>query len=186
VSRLDLELGLRRGGWLVWVALALLVGAAVLHYTATAAVHARIAEREREVGLARQSAAAAAVAAVEAAVPAKGLLEERLDAFNAVLGVRGDQGRLVGVVFEQAVKQGLTLSRAEYKLDVDRAGGFYTYQMTVPVRGPYPRVRRFIEETLAAAPGAALEEITFRRDAIGTPEPEARLRFVFFLRDAAP
>lgn len=184
MSRLDLELWLRRGGWLVWVALGLLVGAAVLHYTATAAVHARIADREREVGLARQSAAA--VAAAVAAVPAKGRLEERLDAFNAVLGVRGDQGRLVGIVFEQALRQGLSLSRAEYKLDVDRAGGFHTYQMTVPVRGPYPRVRRFVEETLAAVPGAALEEITFRRDAIGTPEPEARLRFVFFLRDAAP
>jgi len=182
MTRLDLELFLRRSGWLVWVAMALAMAAAGLHFVATPGIRAQTVETARSLAAARLAMAEA----TKPAAPGKSLLEQRHEAFQAVLGVRGEQGRVVAAVFEQAARQGLTLARAEYKLETDRTGRFHAYQMTLPVRGAYPQIQRFVHETLAALPGAALEEITFRRDAVGATEPEARLRFVFFLRDAAP
>ena len=101
------------------------------------------------------------------------------------LGDKRELGTIVATVFELAEKHGLVLAQAEYKLEFDKAGGFHTYQMRLPVRGTYPRLRGFVDATLARIACAALEDVDFKRDAIGTAEAEARLRFLFFVKDAA-
>jgi hypothetical protein len=57
--------------------------------------------------------------------------------------------------------------------------------MTLPVRGAYLRLREFVDATLAQIPSAALEDVDFTRDGIGATQAEAKLRFVFFLKDAS-
>ena len=182
VSMLDIDLALRRPWTPYWIALALVVLAIVIHQLATAPLMVRIDERAREFAQLRRPAMDAALAP---AAP-KSLLEERFAAFMQTLGERRDLGAMVATVFEMADKHGLVLAQAEYKLELDKAGGFHVYQMRLPVRGAYPRLRGFVDATLARIACAALEDVDFKRDAITTAEVEARLRFLFFVKDSAP
>jgi len=177
---LDVELALRRESALFWLACALALGAVVLFVFATQPLKARIAERGAELKRIESEAHAAATTLA----PEKSLLEERLAAFNATLCDTARRNAFVGTVFEQAARQGLSLAQAEYKLDYDKAGGFSTYQVTIPVRGTSPRVRKFVDATLAEIPCAAIEDVDFKREAIAASETEARLRFLFFLKEA--
>jgi len=143
-------------------------------------LNARIEERTREHARVQRAAAESGLTRP----PEKTLIEERLDAFVATLGERRMLTAFVSTVFEEAGKHDLALARAEYKLEVDKAGEYLTYQMTLPVRGPYPRLRGFVDATLAQIPNVALEDVDFTRDGIGVTQAEAKLRFVFFLKDA--
>jgi hypothetical protein len=42
-------------------------------------------------------------------------------------------------------------------------------------------IEQFSEQVLADLPFAALEEVSFKRDSVGSRQLEARLKFVFFL-----
>ncbi|RPI45030.1 MAG: hypothetical protein EHM59_11280 [Betaproteobacteria bacterium] len=182
VSLLDLDLAVRRDSTPIWVACVLLAIAVALYLVSIRPLDARIAERALELTRVGQQAPSTR----PAQAPRTSLLEERLAAFESTLCESGQLGAYVGTVFEVAAKQGLALAQAEYKLDHDKAGGFSTYQMTLPVRGPYPRLRRFVDATLAEIACAALETVDFKREGIGATEAEARLRFVFFLKRARP
>jgi len=127
-----------------------------------------------------------AVRAPAAALPRHdpdSVLAERYAAFNAALTPRADVPQLLKTVFGEAAKAGLTLSQAEYRLSETRNGIYVTYQMILPVKGPYLKLREFIDSVLVAAPAAALEEVSFKRDSIGSAAAEARLRLVFYLKD---
>lgn len=174
----DLELSLRRRSSLLWVAAGLLAAAVLVHQFATQPVAARIAERQLEHARILRGAARPE----QQAEPARSEQEERLAAFTDALCERRELGTFVANVFEQAEKRGIVLAQGEYKLDYDKPGRFYVYQVTLPVRGPYPRLRGFVDATLAKIPCAALEDVDFKREAIGAPDTEARLRLVFFLR----
>jgi Tfp pilus assembly protein PilO len=181
LSLLDIDLALRRPAALYWLALGLVALAIAIHQLATAPLVARMDERAREFAQLRRPAMDSALSHA----PAKSLLEERFGAFTQTLGDKRELGAMVATVFEVAEKHGLVLAQAEYKLELDKAGGFHTYQMRLPVRGTYPRLRGFIDATLARIACAALEDVDFKRDAIGSTEAEARLRFLFFVKDAA-
>jgi len=114
------------------------------------------------------------------------LLAQRHTAFMTTLAAKKDLPELIKTVFAEAQKAGLTLTQAEYKLSYQQDGGYYTYQMLAPVKGGYPSLRRFVDGVLNAIPAAALEEVTFKRDGIGSSTAEARLRFAFYLKDGQP
>ena len=178
-SLLDIDLALRSEATPIWLAAALALIGAVLYFAAAQPLDARIGERAAE--LARVEADARAARSVRA--PEKSLLEQRLGAFTEALCEKERLNAFVGTVFEQAAKQGLSLAQAEYKLEHDKLGAFSVYQMTLPVRGAYPTLRRFVDATLAEVACAAIEDVDFKREAIGARETEARLRFVFYLKD---
>lgn len=179
-SLLDIDLALRRPAAPYGLALALAAIAVAVHQLATAPLAARVDARAQEYAQLRRPATDAAIAPQ----PAKSLLEERYAAFVATLCDKRDLGTTVGTVFDLAEKHGLVLALAEYKLEPDKAGGFHAYQMRLPVRGTYPRLRGFVDGALARIPCAALEDVDFKRDAIGATEADARLRFVFFLKES--
>jgi len=182
VSLLDFDMALRRESAPVWIACVLAAIASATYLLSIRPLEARIAERGQDLARIEKQARDAQ----PADAPRTSLLEERLAAFNDTLCDRARLDAYVGSVFEQAAKQGLALAQAEYKLEHDKAGGFSAYQMTLPVRGPYPRLRRFVDATLAETGCAALDDVDFKREAIGATQTEAKLRFVFFLRGAQP
>lgn len=181
MSLLDIDLALRRASAPIWIAGALATMALAIYALATAPLNARIEERAREHVRVRQAAAESGITRP----PEKTLIEERLDAFVATLGEKRMLTAIVSTVFEQASMHDLALARAEYKLEFDKVGEYHTYQMTLPVRGAYLRLREFVDATLAQIPSAALEDVDFTRDGIGATQAEAKLRFVFFLKDAS-
>lgn len=84
-------------------------------------------------------------------------------------------------IYAAAEKNGVQLDAGEYKLLQERNQKLARYQLTLPVRGNYMQVRGFIAEVLTAVPAAALDEIGFRRDSLGSTVLDARLRFTVYL-----
>lgn len=80
-----------------------------------------------------------------------------------------------------AERRGISLDQGEYQVDPDKVGKLVRFQMTLPVKGEYPQIRRFLADLPAELPVAALEKIQFERHSIADPQVEARIRLVLYL-----
>ena len=111
---------------------------------------------------------------------------QNLAGFYEVLGEKRYAEQQVKVLFDLAAKSNLALTQGEYKSAYDKASGVSTYQILLPVKGPYAAIWQFAMQSLREIPFAALDEISFRRDSIADPMVEARLRLTLYLKDAEP
>lgn len=107
--------------------------------------------------------------------------DQNLAHFHASLGERSKVERQLKTLFSLAAKNGLALRQGEYRSSQDRAGRFLTYQITLPVTGRYGAIWQFAFDALRALPHASLDDVGFRRDAIGSDTVEARLRLTLYL-----
>jgi len=123
------------------------------------------------------------VAAPVAAPPPSS--DQNLQHFYATLGDRRGVERQLKDVFALAAKHGLTLSQGEYRSASDRNAKLTTYQVNLPVKGSYSAILGFALDVLRAMPHASLDDVAFRRDAIGDAGVEARLRLTFYLASAS-
>lgn len=80
-----------------------------------------------------------------------------------------------------AQANGIALRVGEYRLVRDRDAKLTRYQVTLPVRGSYPEVRRFVASALESLPSAALDQVTFGRKSVEDGQVEAQVRFTFYL-----
>jgi hypothetical protein len=108
---------------------------------------------------------------------------DNLAAFYGALGDRHGAEQQVKTLFDLATKSGLVLRQGEYKPGYDRNARVYTYQVNLPVKGSYASIWQFAMAALRALPFASLDDISFRREAIGDATVEARLRLTLYLRD---
>jgi hypothetical protein len=94
---------------------------------------------------------------------------------------------LAGVeeIFAAAGTRRLTLERGEYNALRNSLGRLTRFQLTLPLRGEYPRIREFLADVLAALPHAALEQVQFERGKIADATVEARVRLVLYLERAS-
>jgi hypothetical protein len=111
---------------------------------------------------------------------------QNLAGFYEVLGEKRYAEQQVKVLFDLAAKSNLSLSQGEYKAAYDKASRVSTYQINLPVKGPYQSIWQFAMQGLRDMPFASLDEIAFRRDAIADANVEARLRFTLYLKDGEP
>ena len=184
-DRLWFALALRRHGVLPWLALGLVVVAALLHVLLLPRVETALVE-ERAAGDAMRRTVAAPGAASAAPSVDGASLKARHDAFTALLVPSGDATRQIEALFAQAARGKLLLARAEYKWAQVPDGGFRTLEVVLPLKAPYPQVRRFADQLLIALPAAALLEAGFRRDGVGSTGLDARLRIMVYLADTSP
>lgn len=84
-------------------------------------------------------------------------------------------------IYGAAARQGLALEQGEYRSAPDKTGKLVRYQVTFPVKGSYVQVRKFIDAVLTEVPVAALEDVGFKREAVGSTSLEARVKFTLFL-----
>ena len=182
---LRLQLAVRANPLLAFGGVLFAACAAALAWT----LHANLQlDAEREALLAARAArpAASAPAAAPAAPSAPASTApsaDNLDAFYAALGPRRYAEQQVKTLFTLAAKSGLSLSQGEYKTGYDRNARVSTYQVNLPVKGSYGAIWQFALGALRAIPFASLDDISFRRDAIGDPAVEARLRLTLYLKD---
>jgi hypothetical protein len=149
-----------------------------------ALVAARAARQAAASASTSTAAGGAGAPAVQAAVEAPAQPADPLDAFYAALGPRRYAEQQVRTLFALAAKSGLSLSQGEYKTAYDRNARLTTYQVNLPVKGSYGAIWKFALGTLRTIPFASLDDIGFRRDSIGDPTVEARLRLTLYLKDA--
>jgi hypothetical protein len=137
---------------------------------------------QREQELARRMAALPAPPAVQS--PRTGDNDnDNLAAFHAALGERRYAEQQVDTLFALAARTGLVLRQGEYKPGYDRNARVHTYQINLPVSGSYRAIWQFALLALRAIPFASLDDISFRRDAIGDAKVEARLRLTLYLAE---
>jgi len=128
---------------------------------------------------------AAAHPAPPPAPPAAPSADQNLAHFYGALGQRHAVERQLKEVFALAGRHGLELRQGEYRSSQDRAGGFTTYQLNLPVKGRYGAIWAFAFDALRALPHASLDDVSFRRDDIKEDNVEARLRLTLYLSGAA-
>lgn len=83
-----------------------------------------------------------------------------------------------------AEKNGLSLNEGEYKVVRGKAGRLMRFQIMLPVKGEYPRIRSFLAALPAETPIIALEHVQFSRQNIADSTVEARIRLALYLEQA--
>ena len=79
----------------------------------------------------------------------------------------------------------LELPQGKYRMACEAGASFCKYQIELPIKGPYVRVRSFIEDLLMVIPFASLDDLSFRRETANDDEIEVRLAMTLFTRNAA-
>jgi hypothetical protein len=80
-----------------------------------------------------------------------------------------------------AESSGISLNEGEYKATRDKVGRLVSYQITLPLKGPYPQIRRLLAALPLELPAVALKDVQFERQKVADPNVEARIRLVLFL-----
>lgn len=88
----------------------------------------------------------------------------------------------LGVIYKAAEQQGVQLTEGDYKLVPVRGDKLVGYQVSLPVRGTYIQLRKFIVQLLNETPAVSLDELSFKRETIAHNEVEAKIRLTLYLR----
>lgn len=111
--------------------------------------------------------------------------EDQLAVFYEKFPTEGNSSQWLGKLLALATKRGLSLNDGEYKATRDRVGKLVRYQMTFPVKGPYPKIRQFLTDLPDALPVVALENVQFERQKVADPDVEAKIKLVLYLEQAS-
>ena len=159
------------------VGAALLVFAAGFFFSANSPLRSELAGLQSTLDAARASSHA-----LLASLPAP---QSELDAFVKRLPGRAELPALTGQIVAQAAAAGIALDHGTYDIAVTHSGQLVRARLSFPVHGRYPDIRRFIDATLAAIPGAAIDALSFERKTVGDAEVDADVRFAIYVRAGA-
>jgi hypothetical protein len=169
-----LRFQLARHGWPAATGIALLACAAVLQFAGVEATRAQASQLRAEQAALRQRLAARPQENRTA--------DARLAAFYTGLPDAAGTAAAIEAIHHAAGANGVSLAQGEYRLAREAGAPLVRYQITLPAKASYPRLRAWLADTLNAVPAAALDEIAFRRDDAGSATVEARVRLTLFLR----
>ncbi len=163
--------------WPGWIALVLLLGAC-------AAAAWMLGGPMEQALRTRQSAldAARLELATMRTRPAPAAADDDVEALLARLESPDRLDALIKFVHERASADAILIDRAEYRAQSDLRSRAVRFEILLPARGEYPKLRHWIESVLQAYPMTALEELSMRRSAEGSAVLEARVRLSCWVR----
>ncbi|HJX19180.1 MAG TPA: hypothetical protein VJ437_13450 [Acidiferrobacterales bacterium] len=85
-------------------------------------------------------------------------------------------------IYQAAQAQGIFLDRGEYHVIPEQSGRLLRYQVTLPVKGPYPQIQKFLATVLTQNPTVSLENVSFGKQKVADPVVEARIQLIVYLR----
>ncbi|MBI3562999.1 MAG: type 4a pilus biogenesis protein PilO [Gammaproteobacteria bacterium] len=106
---------------------------------------------------------------------------EQLAAFYKFFPAAASAPGWLDKIYNAARAQGLVLEQGEYHPTPERAGRLLRYQVSLPVKGTYLQIRKFLGTVLAAIPTASLDHVGFERQKIGETLIEANIKFSLYL-----
>lgn len=109
--------------------------------------------------------------------------EDRVRAFYDFFPPSKEGPSWIAKIYAAADAENLVLSRGEYRRVAVKEEEPAQLQISLPIKGSYTQVRRFLTRALANIPVLALDEINFQRQAAGGTQLEAEIRFTLFLRN---
>lgn len=158
------------------IGIALLTGCAVYYMAAVVPAREQLTEiRERRASeeLARRSGK----------VPLD--TQQQLREFITFFPEVDTSSRWLALIFTAAREEGIELARGTYNLQAEDAVGLSAYQVTLPVRGSYPSIRRFLSRVLTSVPAASLDSVVFRRERASEGTVDAQIVLALHLRAAS-
>lgn len=109
-------------------------------------------------------------------------IDEDLTAFEDYLLPSEEIPKTVKELLELSETLQLNVSKGDYRIQKDIAGGFMRYRISYPIRGKASVVNRYMEMALFKHKTLALESVHFKREKIEAIEIEARMNWVIFTR----
>ncbi|MGB5080260.1 MAG: hypothetical protein WBO23_05920 [Burkholderiales bacterium] len=172
-----LRVAAHRLGWVGGLGLALLVAAALFYFSAVRPAQGNLAALQDRLDRAEIRGRAEGLrSSVE---PSR--MEEFLEFFPPL----ETAPRWLKTVYSIADRERLELLTGTYRISEDPLLMLAHYTISLPVRGSYPQIRRFIAASLNEVPIASLEGVVFQRDKVSEGAVEANVMFTLHLR-AAP
>jgi len=168
--------GMRVLGWPGVVGLALCIVAVAYYGLVVRAHEQRLAELKRESASLRERIDRAA----KTGIPMSGSAEELRKFYGFFL--TADVTQWLDKLYAAAERAELRLDQGEYRTVPDKTGKLMRYHVTLPVKGTYTQIRKFVDMALVDVPVASLDDISFKREAIGAAQLEARIKLTLFLR----
>lgn len=163
----------RRLGWPLLCAAAL--GAAGITLWLSA-IH--VGQRAGDMAAARRLRPAPTVTAAPAAAP-----EAWRQLADQLPGPGGNTADLKRI-FALAAHRHIELRSGSYQWLRELHSPFVSFVAVLPVTDSYGHIKAFIADTLDALPHAALDELSFERSDVASPQVNARLRLILTYRDA--
>lgn len=105
----------------------------------------------------------------------------RLAAFYESFPRAGDLPDAMQTLYDAAQTEGLVLERGDYRLVRESGERYVRYEISLPVKGAYPQLRRFLANAVAALPTLAVDEVQFTRPQIADALVECRLSLSLYL-----
>jgi len=151
--------------------MALLVASAIFFASTHLQVENQVRELREQVVQATHQAATVAprVEADPAAAVRKLRARSAMPTLHATLHTQADAAQL-------------SIDTGKYETTATKTGSVVRYNVSFPVSGPYPDIRKFIDGTLAAMPAVAISSLRLERKAIGDGMVEAQLRLTVYTR----
>lgn len=172
---------IKRGGNRMGVpgvlAIGLLVFAAAFYFSWLREVKAKLGALQDEIARSHESGGRESSTAQTAA--------GKLASFYQFFPHDVDVPNLLEKIYDGAEKQALKLDQGEYRAARDGSGKLIRYQITLPVKGSYPQIRKFVSGVLTDIPAIALDNIHFERQKIGESTVEAKIKLVIYLEQAS-
>lgn len=163
-------------GWPGILGLGLLVFVFGFYFSTLRSEQSRLDDLHQQIAKAREQRAAPVDAAGAPTTPS-----DRLAAFYGFFPRPTDLPDLLEKVFAAAKGQGLQLEHGEYRVLRDNAGGLTQFQLTLPVRGTYPQIRKFVDGAMAEVSTLSLDSIQFERQKVGDALVDARVKLAVYL-----
>lgn len=89
---------------------------------------------------------------------------------------------VLGRIYAAASQENLVLEHGEYELVPTQVGNLLRYNLTLPIKGPYTKLRHFIAKVLRANPSLALDGVSFSRQGAMDIGVSAQVRMTLFVR----
>ncbi len=169
---------MRAIGWPGVAAVALAVLGVVFHFREMVPLRERLAQVRHEANDLRAKVAVRRT--VSTAADPAGRLAEFYEFFpdgNAMADT-------IDSLHAAAAQENLVLEQGEYRLAPESVGRLMRYDIVLPVKGPYPRLRRFIARALRENPSLALEGVSFNRQAAMAIGVDAQVRMTLYFMGA--
>lgn len=112
--------------------------------------------------------------------------EEQLAGFYRMFPDGGNLPAHLEKMFALAQEEGIWLDKGEYKVIRGREGKLVSFQVTLPLKGEYLRIRKYLAALRSGIPVLSLQQVEFKRQKVGDPVVEANIRLALHLLERKP
>lgn len=166
-------------GWQGMVAIILFILSSALHFQGVIPLSQKLIEIRRDANKLHSKVALHKSTVSKTINPT-----HQLDEFYAFFPDGNAMADTLSSLQDAAAQENLILERGEYHLAPESIGQLVRYNIVLPVKGPYPHLRRFIARALRENPSLALDGVSFNRQATITIGVEAQIRMTLYFKEA--